>query len=311
MKITGPAALAGAMTLIVPAAVQAEDAIDIGGKIKVRAYSESPSDGDATQRLYLKDFELGVEAEIDEGINAGGTLKRDGDEGDIEVDDAFVTAALPGDASITGGLLYLPFGVFETNMISDPLTLDLGEKRDPAVVVEGSADGPSGAVYIYQRDTAEDDGRDDRIGGYGASVGYAVEGDASGFAVTVGYINDVWELSEAPGFSASAGGSLGDAAVLVEHVGALEELTDGMQPSAVMFELAYSLENILGGDAVAAIGYQSTREASGIELPESRMIVGLSAGITDNTSLAFEWRRDADYGGDNADLATAQLTVAF
>lgn len=304
--------MAGAMTLIVPAAVQAEDAIDIGGKIKVRAYSESPSGGDATQRLYLKNFDLSISAEIDEGISAEGTLKRDGDEGDIEVDDAFVTAALPGDVSITGGLLYLPFGVFETNMISDPLTLDLGEKRDPAVVVEGSADGLSGAVYIYQRDIGEDDGRDDRIGGYGASVGYAVEGDASGFSVTVGYINDVWELSEAPGFSASAGGSLGDATVLVEHVGALEELTDGMQPSAVMFELAYSLENVLGSDAVAAVGYQSTREASGIELPESRMIVGLSAGITDNTSVAFEWRRDEDYGGDNStDLATAQFTVAF
>ncbi len=311
MKITGPVALAGAMTLIVPAAVQAEDAIDIGGKIKVRAYSESPSGGDATQRLYLKNFDLSVEAEIDEGISAGGTLKRDGDEGDIEVDDAFVTAALAGDASITAGLLYLPFGVFETSMISDPLTLDLGEKLDPAVVVEGSTDDLSGAVYVYQRDLGEDDGRTDRIGGYGTSVGYAVEGADSGFSVTVGYISDVWELSEAPGFSASAGGSLGDATVLVEHVGALEELTDGMQPSAVMFELGYSLENILGSEAVVAVGYQSTREASGIELPESRMIVGLSAGITDNTSVAFEWRRDEDYGGDSTDLATAQFTVEF
>ena len=175
MKITGLVVLAGAVALVAPAAVQAEGAIDIGGKIKVRAYSESPAEGDATQRLYLKDFELGVEAEIDEGISAGGTLKRDGDEGDIEVDDAFVTAALAGDASITAGLLYLPFGVFETNMISDPLTLDLGEKRDPAVVVELSSDALHGTVYGYQRDTGEDEGRDDRIGGYGASVGYAVE----------------------------------------------------------------------------------------------------------------------------------------
>ena len=311
MKITGLVALAGTVALIAPTAVQAEDAIDIGGKIKVRAYSESPAEGDATQRLYLKNFDLSISAEIDEGISAGGTLKRDGDEGDIEVDDAFVTAALAGDASITAGLLYVPFGVFETNMISDPLTLDLGEKRDPAVVVEVSSDALHGTVYGYQRDTGEDEGRDDRISGYGASVGYAVEGDASGFSVTVGYINDVWELSEASGFSASAGGSLGDATVLVEHVGALEELMDGMQPSALMVELGYSLQNILGSDAVAAIGYQSTREASGIELPESRMIVGLSAGITDNTSVAFEWRRDEDYGGDSTDLATAQFTVAF
>lgn len=309
MKITGFVALTGAVALIAPAAVQAEDAIGIGGTIKVRAYSESPAEGDATQRLYLKEFALGVSAEIDKIITARGTLKYAGDEGEIELDDAFVTAALPGDVSITGGLLYLPFGAFETNMISDPLTLDLGEKRDPAVVVEGSADDLSGAVYVYQRDTGEE--RDDRISGYGTSVGYAVEGDGNGFSVTVGYISDVWELSEAPGFSASAGGSLGDATVLVEHVGALEELMDGMQPTALMVELGYSLENVLGSDAVAAIGYQSTREASGIELPESRMIVGLSAGITDNTSVAFEWRRDEDYGGDSTDLATAQFTVEF
>lgn len=310
MRITGLAALAGAVALIAPAAVQAENTFDIGGTIKIRAYSESPSGGDTTQRLYLKDFDLSVSAEVDEIFTAGGTLKRDGDEGDIEVDDAFVTAALAGDVSITGGLLYLPFGVFETNMISDPLTLDLGEKRDPAVVVEGSADALHGAIYVYQRDAGEEPDND-RINGYGTSVGYAVEGAASGFSVTVGYISDVWELSEAPGFSASAGGNLGDATVLVEHVGALEELMDGMQPSAFMVELGYSLENILGSDAVAAIGYQSTREASGIELPESRTIVGLSAGITDNTSVAFEWRRDEDYGGDSTDLATAQFTVEF
>ena len=309
MRIAGLAALAGAVALIAPAAVQAENTIDIGGKIKIRAYSESPGGGDTTQRLYLKDFELGVSAEVDEIFTAEGTLKRDGDEGDIEVDDAFVTAALAGDVSITGGLLYLPFGVFETDMISDPLTLDLGEKRDPAVVVEGSADALHGTIYAYQRDTGEE--RDDRISGYGTSIGYAVEGAASGFSVTVGYISDVWELSEAPGFSASAGGSLGDATVLVEHVGALEELMDGMQPSALMVEVGYSLQNIVGSDAVAAVGYQSTREASGIELPESRMIVGLSAGITDNTSVAFEWKRDEDYGGDGTDLATAQFTVEF
>jgi len=251
MKITGLATLAGAVALIAPAAVQAQDAIDIGGKIKVRAYSESPGGGDATQRLYLKDFDLSVSAEIDEGISAEGTLKRDGDEGDIEVDDAFVTAALPGDVSITGGLRYLPFGVFETNMISYQLTLDLVQKLDPAAMVEGSSDALHGAVYVYRRDTGEE--RDDRIGGYGTSIGYAVEGAASMFSVNVGYISDVWELSEAPGFSASAGGRLGDATVLVEHVGALEELMDGMQPSALMFELGYSLQNILGSDAVAAI----------------------------------------------------------
>ena len=86
---------------------------------------------------------------------------------------------------------------------------------------------------------------------------------------------------------------------------------DGMQPSALLVELGYSLQNILGSDAVAAIGYQSAREAFSIELPESCMIVGLSAGITGITSVAFEWRRDEDYGGDGTDLATAPFTVEF
>ncbi|MDE0048803.1 MAG: hypothetical protein OXO52_03390 [Rhodospirillales bacterium] len=48
MKISGLAALAGAAALIAPAAVQEEDAIDTGGKIKIRALSESPAEGDAT-----------------------------------------------------------------------------------------------------------------------------------------------------------------------------------------------------------------------------------------------------------------------
>jgi hypothetical protein len=49
-----------------------------------------------------------------------------------------------------------------------------------------------------------------------------------------------------------------------------------------------SPKNVQGSDAVAAVGYQSTREVSSIELSESRMIAGLSAGITDNASVAFE-----------------------
>ena len=48
MKITGLAALAGAVALIAPAAAQEEDAIDTGGKIEIGALSERPAEGDAT-----------------------------------------------------------------------------------------------------------------------------------------------------------------------------------------------------------------------------------------------------------------------
>jgi len=36
---------------------------------------------------------------------------------------------------LTAGQLYVPFGAFETGLISDPLTLEIGETRESTVLL--------------------------------------------------------------------------------------------------------------------------------------------------------------------------------
>ena len=72
-----------------------------------------------------------------------------------------------------------------------------------------------------------------------------------------------------------------------------------------------------GRDATAALGYQGTAEALALELPEKRLLAGLSIGLVDQVGLGVEWAHDEDYGtaeggtGKSADTATVQLSAEF
>jgi hypothetical protein len=56
----------------------------------------------------------------------------------------------------------VPFGTFETHLVSDPLTLEIGETNETAVVAGFARGGFGGAVYVFNGDS---DGIHDAIGG--------------------------------------------------------------------------------------------------------------------------------------------------
>jgi hypothetical protein len=324
--------------------------IEIAGLIEVEASYLSPYEGDSESDIVLATAELGIRSQVNDWVEAGISFLYEQDETDLEVDTAYLTLC-NADASplfLTAGQVYVPFGVYETNLVSDPLTLDIGEARETALQLGFEQSGFAGSLYVFNGDNAVK-GKD-RIGGWGASLGFAQDSDDRSWSVGAGYINDLGDsdtlqgsindnrvagaefdpdLSIDPtdrtgGWTLNAAASLGPFSLIGEYLSAtgrfnpnsLDFRERGARPSAWNIEAGYSF-TLLGRESVAAVAYQGTREALALELPKERWLLGWSIELFDRTSLGLEWARDRDYSardggsGKSADTFTAQLAVEF
>ena len=330
--------------------------VEIGGVIELEAGYNKPYDDpeasdidrSSSNTAEVAKVELGIAAQINDWTGSEVVVRYNSDDGDMELDAATVTFAPPeGPWSLTGGLQILPFGAYETNLISDPLTLQLGETGENSLVFGLEAGDFYGSLYAFDGDN-QPDGKQ-RIEGHGAAVGYAMEGEGFALDLNAGWINDIGDsdgvgdaLAEGlaaatdesgedvyydghvAGMSASALLSVGDLSVIGEYVSAVEEFEAheiGFQereaePSAWTFEAAYGFE-LADTEATVAGSYQRSDEAIALGLPETRTLGGISVGVVDNVGLGVEWARDDDYSmedggtGKSADTVTVQLGAEF
>ncbi len=238
--------------------------------------------------------------------------------------------------------MYVPFGVFESNLVSDPLTLEIGETRESVVLAGAEANGFAGGLYVFNGDL-EADG-DSQIDSYGAFVGFAQETENSLFAVNAGYISDIGDSDtlqdaiqgnidaavvdyddQVGGATISGVATFGAFNIFAEYLTATDDFeinelafkADGAKPEAFNIELGYNftLANI---DMTAAVAYQGTDEAAALDLPKERFAAAISAGIFENTALSLECIHHNDYsdsdGGTDefgGTTVTAQLAVEF
>ncbi|SRR6056297_855640 len=326
--------------------------VEVGGLVEVEAGWSDSYTGDDESDIVLATMELGIGARINDWTRADILFLHEEDDTDLEVDVATVTIAAPGGPwSLTGGQFYLPFGVFDSHMVSDPLTLELGETRESAVMLGGAMNDFSGGVYLFNGEN--DAGGDQDIDNWGAVVGYATEARGLGLAANIGFIDDLGdsdalrdtidanlaELAAADpgraagldgrrddvhGWFASAMLTAGRFTLIGEYLAATDrfeadELMDGsarLKPEAWNVEAGAAF--VLGGrDAAFAVGLQGSDDALALELPRRRYLAALSVWVLDNTMLSFEWAHDEDYGrsdggtGNHADTVTAQFAVEF
>ncbi len=318
--------------------------IEIGGVAEVEAFYNNPDEGDSNSDIVLATAELEVASQVNDWVSAETTLLFEENDTDLEVDVAVITIAPPEGAwFIQSGLMYEPFGTFETNLISDPLTLEIAETRESSVLAGIEHNGFRGGVYIFNGDLSEDG--DEDIDNFGAFAGYAHESEnGSNFAINLGYINDIGDsdtLQEViqenieaaaveysdyvGGISIDAMYSYGPFNVVAEYIKATDDFEadelafkdGGAEPEAFNLEVGYNF--YIGSiPMTAALAYQGTDEAVALELPEERIITGVSAEIFDATSLSIEWAHDEDYsnseGGTDefgGNTITSQLAVEF
>jgi Tfp pilus assembly protein PilE len=329
--------------------------VTVSGAVEIEAFGTDSDgfSGDDAGDINVTTAELGLEAVINNWAIANLVLlweEEDGGSSDLIVDEAIITFANPDETPFyfTAGRTAAPFGRFETNMVSDPLTLDIGETKETLVLVGVETEGFYAGIYGFNGDL--DDGGDNVIDNGGVDLGFAWESEDRGVDFGVSYINDIGDSDgvsdvisgnqpvgvdygrNIPGYAAHAMFTIGSFNLIGEYVAASKDFDatnelafngSGAKPSAWNLEAGYAF-NIAGHEGTFAVGYQKTKQALGLGLPEKRLSAAFSVVMLENTTLSLEWAHDEDYGsgdvdavsgtagtGDDADTITAQLAIEF
>lgn len=301
--------------------------LTISGLLEAEAAYISKEDENESD-VVLSTMEMGADADISKHVS--GHVKFLWEEEDtepVDLDEGYMTLHgrdfLP--AYISAGKMYVPFGSYETNMISDPLTLEIGESRESALQLGTAASGFYASVYAFNGDVDET-GEDSHADNFGANAGYEMETGQYSLDAGIGYINNILDsdgLSDhlqhevddyADGLAAYAVFSSGPFTMIGEYVTALDDAYSGGvkeidKISAWNAEFGYSLM-VAGKDTTLGLSWQGTDDAGGIH-PEDRYMGVASMEIFDSTSVALEYFHDEYENNDEEDGITAQLAVAF
>ncbi len=314
------------------------DRLTVSGLIEVEAAASdvASDDGssDAASDLTLATVQLGLGISLNEIMSGDVSLLFEegafgADDTDLEIDEAALNFA-HGPWSGRVGRQYLPFGVFHSHFISDPLTLALGETRETAVLA-GYAYGPAALKAFAFNGDAEKTGEEDHIRDWGASL---VLTPAEGVEVGGSYLSDLAdsdaELLEeytrrVGGWSAFAHLERGRLTLDGEVLGAskrfaasdLDSDGDGRgdRPLAWNLEVAWTPVE----DVELALRYEGSDEFAG--QPERQYGADVSWSPWEHTTLSLEYLHgefDRDFSADDdgnvldrQDLVTAQLAFEF
>ncbi|RLJ16199.1 hypothetical protein DJ031_18235 [bacterium endosymbiont of Escarpia laminata] len=288
--------------------------ITLNGLVEVEAgYSRDP-DGSQSD-ISLATVELGIDAQITPWINAHVLiLYEEGGSDSPEVDEGIVTLQNQDISpfALAIGRMTLPFGNYESAMVSDPLTQEIGEIRETALQAGYHSGGFYSSAFIFNGETKT--GGSGSIDQYGFNLGLAQdeEGAVFGYDISFSWINNLADsnslqdavaeplnlTSKVSGYSVHALASSGPFTLIGEYLAASSAFNSadlafngtGAKPVAFNVEANYFYK-----EAIFAIAWQGTHETLALALPESRYLATLAVGIYENTVLSFEYAHDEDY----------------
>jgi hypothetical protein len=332
--------------LVTSPAVLALDKLEVGAVVEVEYSSITNYDNTEESGFALATVEFGINAQLNDFVDFHIlVLHEDGNTEPWEVDEATVAMYDREKMfNLTAGRLYVPFGNYDSNMISDPLTLELGETREAAIQVGVDYASVSASVFSFNGETIEAEdvvAGKDKADQYGYALSYAFEADRFNLNAGVSYINSIAEsggifdnltsatavpelVEYVAGNSAFVVVGYGPVKLITEKIAAKDEfdvaelpwlVTQGAQPKASNTELSLSFP-VLGKEVVISVGQQITAEALALELPEKRSIAAIGVSLFGNVSLTIERLTDTDYAiadggtGDKARATTVQILAA-
>lgn len=318
------------------------DYITIGGTTEIEATESEAFDRSNTSDITLSKVELFVDAAPSEWLSTHVQLlyEDDGTE-TITLDEAWAKLGNPEKFPVylQAGKWAVPFGNFDTDMSADPLTKDLGETREAAVLVGAQRYNVSLQAFAYNGDTQRS-AHSNQIDQYGFAAGYEAEIATGRLSVGAAWISNMADsnnLTDTLGSAASAlasyvpgyelhgayavggftlrGGYM--SATRSFQTGEIAFAGHGAEPSAWNAELSYIARWIPQHDLTFAITAQGTGEALALGLPERRLGAALTVAVTDYAAVTLEYLHDEDYGvgdggtGNDGHTATAKLAVEF
>jgi len=302
--------------------------VSLNGLFEVEASYANEDGGDDESDITVATAQLGLEATLNDYL--GGHLillyeETEGEEDDIDVDEAVIhltssTTLFDQTPSLHLGRMYLPFGAFNSSMVSDPLTLDLGETQDSAALVALEGEQWNLHLAVFNGDADSDD--DNHIDSFVAAVDVALCEQAH---LGASYISDLAEsdielvqddslysddvaaasihLSLAHGdfgFAAEYLTALDDFDAVVIEAG--EDLT-GKRPQAWFAELTWAPCE----KSLLATRYE---EADDFQDDVTRYGATASYLLHEYVALSLEYQR-SEANEEDSDLVTAQMALAF
>lgn len=306
------------------------DKIAVHGLIELEAMYNKPEGGDESSDLALATVELGLDIQATEYLSGHILLLwEEGETEPVDLDEAVIRLTYPRPlwgltAGFTGGKMYLPFGKFNSSMITDPLTLDLGETNQTAglLTLQGSKWLLQAGAFSGETDTAGDN---DTIDGWVAALEIQPT-EQFGFGVSL--ISDLAESDmelvgdenfyreSVMGASTWFSWQVGQFGLGAEYLTALDRfeseligLSEGLtgsRPSAWNLELAW-----MPSDRWQVAG--RFEQADDFQNDVTRYGASASYGLFEHAVLAVEYLHSDAKGPDGAPdhTVTAQLAFEF
>ena len=315
------------------------DSIQVGGVIEVEATNTGTYANADSSDLALSKVELFLDTKPHEYLSTHVQLLYEDGSDNITLDEAFATLGNTEKFPmyLQAGRWAMPFGGFDTDMSTDPLTKTLGETKESSVLVGVAYEGFVAEGYLYNGDTQQA-GEGDHIDQFGLNLGYEGETQGVAYAFGGGYISNIADsdgltdkMTTATAIDDYVGGgelhaSVGFSGVTLRagYMTALDDFNSAdfafngkdASPAAWNLEAAYTTP-IMGRDVTFAATYQGSDEALALELPETRIGAAVTVNVMEHAAVTAEYIHDDDYGtsdggtGNDAHTATVKLAVDF
>ena len=231
---------------------------------------------------------------------------------------------------ITLGQQYLNFGQFESNLISDPFTLEIAESRQTAINIDTASLPVKLGASVYKGELQHTTnewfpdwlihGKYEHAGALEFSLMTYYSSEFMNAANWQEVLADAVLVERVPGIGIAMQVNFQNSIIDAECLGATRHFEDEVlkdkRPMACHLEFSHQFL-ATRYDWTLAVGYSHTTDAQQLELPESRTAAALTAQVMKNVKLGFEWANKSDYqqlqggSGRNAQEVVAQLAVGF
>jgi hypothetical protein len=303
------------------------EGVSVGGLVEIEAAIGKEA-GESVSDIALATFELHIDAEPADWVKGHAVLLWEEDDTEpVDLDEATVTleasGALP--AYLTAGKMYVPFGVFNSHFVSDPLVLELGETRESAILLgyDNTKLALQAAAFNGDMDNGAD--RADNV------VLSAVFAPWKGVHIGASWISDLGEseamqesiqenlaatpdqrYDEVSGGGAFLSWTPWKLALDVEYIAAMSDFDAGvlgneaLRPSAWNAELAFHS----GRGWEVAVKAEGSRDFP--DFPEIQYGGVVSIAIAESATFAVEYLHgEYDDEASDRNMATCQLALEF
>ncbi len=310
--------------------------MDISGKVEGLGFVSKPYVGRTTGDVDLGTAELDAFVQVNSWSNAYIAMDYDNTPQTISgqrahnsrifLDKGFATIGNLNKFPVyfTIGQLYVPFGSYDSYMLSSPLTQVLARTRSRVVELGYKQPGVGGfhaEVYGFNGDSGVA-----ARGVGGANLSYHIINNSWSGTIGAGLISNIADsdgmqstggsgftgfdtnsISEKisqkiPAADGHANVSIGPVDLMGEYITVVRRFNAmdltygnvGADPSAWNFEAAYRTK-LFDKPTSFAIGYGGTRQALALNLPEQRFIAAINMSIWRDTIETLEFRHDINY----------------